>query len=189
LGVTVSGVNGAAVAANVPVLGTNNSKQLVSKTTTGTAGTNVVLADSPSFTGTPSLAAATATSLTVGSPTNGACGTGCVNAQALQINGVPLSATTTSSQFTTVTGPGSYTCSATQSAILVNAAAGNVTVTLATAVGATFNCIIKRIDASANTVNVVATNPQTIDGQTSKGIQYQYTSANFKSDNSNWWIY
>lgn len=191
LSLTVSAINGVAVPQNAPALGTNSSRQLVSIGTTGyTTGALNVFSVSPSLSGTPALADPTSNSLTVGSPTGGPCGTGCINAQTIQVNGVTLATSNTVAQFVTVTPTsGSPVCTAAQPAVLVNAAAGAVTITVATAVGANFNCIVKRIDNSTNTVTIAATASQTIDGQPSKGIQYQYSSANLKSDNSNWWIY
>ena len=71
--------------------------------------------------------------------------------------------------------------------VLVNAAGGNINITLPTAVGASFLCYNKRIDSTGNVVNILTTGGQTIDNS-SEGIQFQYTAVQAKSDNANWWI-
>jgi hypothetical protein len=90
-------------------------------------------------------------------------------------------------QFATITT--NTTLTASNCTVLVNAAGGNITVTLPTAIGATYACYVKRIDNSANTVSVNTTASQAIDGQASQGILFQYTSMSVKSDGSNWWIF
>jgi hypothetical protein len=78
--------------------------------------------------------------------------------------------------------------SSSENAVLVNAASGNIIANLPTAVGANFDCTVKRIDSSGNTVTIVPNGSQKIDGQSSVGIQFQYTSVTMRSDNANWWI-
>lgn len=91
-----------------------------------------------------------------------------------------------STQFATVTS--NTTLSSGSTSVLVNASGGNVAITLPSAVGQNNNFYIKRIDASTNTVTIGTTSAQTIDGQSSVGIQFQYSSVTLKSDNANWWI-
>lgn len=93
---------------------------------------------------------------------------------------------TDSAQFTTITT--NTVLTSTANSVLVNAAGGNISVTLPTAIGAGYLCFVKRIDSSANTVTIVPNGSQTIDTQTSISIQYQYTSVTLKSDNANWWL-
>jgi hypothetical protein len=88
-------------------------------------------------------------------------------------------------QLATITSTTTLTSS--MCAVLVNATSGNITVTLPTAVGATYTCIVKRTDSSSHTVTINTTASQTIDGQSSVGILFQYTSVSFMSDNANWW--
>jgi len=77
--------------------------------------------------------------------------------------------------------------------ILVDASAGNVTITLPTAVAAagsgngrsTF--IIKRIDnVLTNTVTIATSNSQTIDGAATATLVLQYQSMTVISNNANW---
>ena len=88
-------------------------------------------------------------------------------------------------QLTTITS--NTTLSSSACAVLVNAASGNITVTLPTAVGAAYTCIVKRVDSSTNTVTITTSASQTIDGASSVGILFQYTSVTFMSNNANWW--
>src|ERR1019366_3706966 len=92
----------------------------------------------------------------------------------------------TSPQFVTVTT--NVNLSSIENAVLVNAASGNIIANLPTAVGANFDCIVKRIDSSANAVTIVPNGSQTIDGQATIGIQFQYTSVTMRSNNANWFV-
>lgn len=89
-------------------------------------------------------------------------------------------------QFETVTG--NTTLSSGTNAVLVDASAGDITITLPTAIGAEFVCYIKRIDSSTHNVTVATSNSQTIDGNASISIPIQYASVTLLSDNANWWI-
>lgn len=91
-----------------------------------------------------------------------------------------------SAQFSTITTNTTLTSAA--NSVLVNAAGGNVNVTLPTAIGAAYLCYVKRIDASGNSVTILPNGAQTIDAQSSLGILNQYTSVTLKSDNANWWL-
>jgi hypothetical protein len=184
LATTVTRFNGATIPANALVIGTNGSGQFVAEPITGT-GSNV-LATAPTLTN-PQLGNATGTSLVLGSASGGSQGSGTINATGIYLNGVAFSSPSgTSTQFTTITA--STTLTPLTCSVLVNATSGNVIVTLPTAVGAQYNCYIKRIDNSSNTVTVNTTSSQTIDTQATVGIQYQFTSITLKSDNANWWI-
>lgn len=69
--------------------------------------------------------------------------------------------------------------------ILVDAASGNVTVTLP-AIAAGRQLCVKRIDASANVVSVASA--ALIDGAASQAITPQYASLTFMCDAATWWI-
>lgn len=71
--------------------------------------------------------------------------------------------------------------------LLVDATAGDVVITLASA--ATINDVtIKRIDGSANAVTIVCNGAQTIDGGTTAVLINQYESISLFSDGVNWFI-
>lgn len=75
--------------------------------------------------------------------------------------------------------------------VLVNAAGGNVTATLPTAVGVSGRTyIIKRIDSSINTVTIATTGGQTIDGASTVSVLNTPNLQSYTviSDNANWWI-
>ena len=76
------------------------------------------------------------------------------------------------------------------STVLVDASAGNVTVTLPAAkslVGRVYT--IKKIDVSTNAVIISGYGGnQTIDGETTQTIQFQWTSLRLQSDGNNWVI-
>jgi len=97
-----------------------------------------------------------------------------------------VAASTPTTAFTTITT--STTLSAAVNAVLVDATGGNITVTLPTAVGANIPYIVKRKDASANTLTIATTSSQTIDGATTMQILYQYTSVTVVSDGANWYV-
>lgn len=72
--------------------------------------------------------------------------------------------------------------------ILCNYSAGGVLVNLPTAVGNTAKFTIKKIDSSANQVTVDGNGSETIDGDLTQIIQYQWTSIVIVSDGANWFI-
>ncbi|AOR77223.1 hypothetical protein [Novosphingobium resinovorum] len=74
---------------------------------------------------------------------------------------------------------------ATDYLILVDATAGNVTVTMPAPQNGRQLCV-KRIDASANTVSIAAA--ANIDGAASKAITPQYASLTVMCDGATWWI-
>jgi hypothetical protein len=82
-----------------------------------------------------------------------------------------------------------YTAAATDHTILVDASAGNVTITLPTAASiAGREYCIKRIDTSANTVTIATTSSQTIDNAASDSLATTGRPTwRYKSDGSNWW--
>lgn len=88
-----------------------------------------------------------------------------------------------------VTKTSNYSATASDETILGNASSGAVSITLPTSVGITGKIyIVKKIDSSANTVTIVTTSAQTIDGQSSKVLTYQYDGAQVQSDGANWFI-
>lgn len=81
------------------------------------------------------------------------------------------------------------TLNATHYTVTVNAASGNRTITLPTAVGAAGRIyIIKKSDSSGNTVTIATTNSETIDGAGSKVLSTQYAGYTVQSDDANWVI-
>lgn len=81
-----------------------------------------------------------------------------------------------------------YTAVASDCIIVVNAAGGNVQVTLPDANGLEGKMYtVKRIDSSANTVTVIGTGGDTIDDQASQTLN-QYDSMVVVSDDTEWWI-
>jgi hypothetical protein len=82
----------------------------------------------------------------------------------------------------------SYTAAITDYMILVDATAGNVTITLPLATSCyRREYIIKKIDNSSNTVTVYSTS--LIDGAETYSIYSQYVSIKLKSDSINWHIF
>jgi hypothetical protein len=75
--------------------------------------------------------------------------------------------------------------------VTMSASGGNRTVTLPTAVGRNGKVFtIKKIDSSANTVQLLTTSAQTIDGNASGALylKAQYDTIKLVSDGSNWLI-
>ena len=82
-----------------------------------------------------------------------------------------------------------YTLTTTDFTVLGNAAAGAFTLTLPTAVNASGQIYtLKKTDSSANVVTIATTSAQTIDGQSSYSLAYQYQGVIVQSNNSNWVI-
>jgi hypothetical protein len=71
---------------------------------------------------------------------------------------------------------------------LVDATIGAMTINMPSAVGNNAMYVIKKIDSSANTVTVVPSGAQTIDGLASVVIRFQNTSIDIYSDGSNLYI-
>ena len=69
--------------------------------------------------------------------------------------------------------------------VLIDATAGNVTVTLPES--STRQIILKRIDSTENTVTIDADAAETIDGATTFTIADQYTVATIVGDGTGWW--
>lgn len=73
--------------------------------------------------------------------------------------------------------------------VLVDATAGNVTVTLPAAADADERRYsIKRLDASVNTVTIAADGAELIDGSNTATLVVQYESVTIHCDGSAWWI-
>lgn len=104
--------------------------------------------------------------------------------RAITINDIPAAGTGT--LFVQVSA--NTTLNGSNTSVLVNAAAGPITITLPNAVGDNHLYIIKKIDASANPVTVITLNSQTIDGLSTSGLGNQFSSMTVKSDNANWWL-
>jgi hypothetical protein len=68
------------------------------------------------------------------------------------------------------------------------AAGGPVTINLPTAVGNTAKFTIKKIDSGSDIVTIDGSGGQTIDGDLTKEIEFQWTSMTIVSDNLNWLI-
>lgn len=82
-----------------------------------------------------------------------------------------------------------YTITSADNMILVDASAGDVTVTLPTAVGISgVEYVIKKIDSSSNFVIIEGNGSQTIDGETDQRTDGQYTSITVVSNGTNWFI-
>ena len=82
-----------------------------------------------------------------------------------------------------------YTLTTLDYTVLGNASTASFSLTLPTSVGATGQVyIIKKVDSTANTVTILTTSSQTIDGSTSKVLSYQYDGFQLQSDGANWMI-
>lgn len=81
------------------------------------------------------------------------------------------------------------TLDATYCMVLVDGGNGAVTVTLpAVASNSGLEYIIKKIDSSANVITIDGNASETIDGATTKAINYQYDSYSIKTNGSAWYI-
>lgn len=82
-----------------------------------------------------------------------------------------------------------YTVDLNDSIILVDATAGNVTITLQAALQwEQKRLVVKKIDSSVNTVTIDANSTELIDGAATKVISTQYTSHEFTSQGGAIWI-
>lgn len=82
-----------------------------------------------------------------------------------------------------------YTLTAADLVVGADCTAGTIAITLPSAVGITGRqYIIKRLSDGGNTVNVITTSSQTIDGGTTANLAFQYQSITVVSDGSNWFI-
>jgi hypothetical protein len=93
-------------------------------------------------------------------------------------------------QFEIATKNNAYTLTTTDYTILANANTTPFTLTLpsASTSGTGRHYVIKKIDATANTVTISTTSSQTIDGAATYTINTAYSGVNLQSDGSNWWI-
>lgn len=89
-----------------------------------------------------------------------------------------------------ITITGNLSPNYTQTNLLANAVAGNITITLPTASGhAGIVFMVKKIDSTGNTVTVQSTGGQNIDGSSSPKILAQTERCyQFISDGSSWWV-
>lgn len=97
--------------------------------------------------------------------------------------------TTNSPSFATSTKTTSYTIGTSDTVIFANATSNSVTITLpAASTMAGYRFYIKRIDNSVNPCMIARSGSDTIDGQTSISIDFQYTSLTVVSNGSGWYI-
>jgi len=94
-----------------------------------------------------------------------------------------------SASFSYVTKATNYTITGADSGIAVDASAGNVTITLPSAVGVTQLFAIKRVDISAHAVNIATTGGQSIDGATPIPLTLPNQEYVLASNGANWYIY
>lgn len=85
-----------------------------------------------------------------------------------------------------IVGPGPI--APTGDVYLVDASGGPAAIALFDAALALHRYTVKKIDASANPVTLVPFGVQTIDGDPNAILGVQYTSVDFVSDGSNWFI-
>lgn len=92
--------------------------------------------------------------------------------------------------FVTSTKTGTtYTITNSDTVIIADATSNSITVTLPVASGSPgYRFFVKRKDATGNTVTIVRSGSDTIDGATSQTLNQQYTSMTVVSDGSNWYI-
>jgi len=84
---------------------------------------------------------------------------------------------------------GAYVVSPSDSAVIVDASAGNVLISLPTATYMGLHILIVKEDASANTVQVAAYGNDTIEGSPSKTLSAQYSKVYLVSDGvSQWYV-
>jgi len=84
---------------------------------------------------------------------------------------------------------GPYTALVTDYVITCDASGGAFTVNLYASSGNTGRVLeIKKTDSSANAITVDGNASETIDGQTTKTLNYQYSAMKILCDGSNWHI-
>lgn len=131
-------------------------------------------------------------------------GTGTGNVELLLAGGVFGSMGTQSASNVSITGgsitgvpssypitekTGAYTASAADTTIICNATGGSFVITLPTAIGIGGKIyVIKKTDASANTVTVDGNASETIDVALTKVITKRHEFIMIQSDNANWQI-
>jgi hypothetical protein len=73
-------------------------------------------------------------------------------------------------------------------ALVVDATAGNVTVTLISAVATPNRYVVKKVDATANTVTIDGAGTETIDGATTKVLSAQWETVTLIPSGGNWYV-
>jgi hypothetical protein len=107
--------------------------------------------------------------------------------QFLMYNDTTLSYELQNPRVKTVTKFADYTLTLNETIVLADATAGNMSITLPTAVGVKdVVFMVKKIDSSAFTVTVVPASLETIDGQVNFPLVTQYSTLAIVSDNVNW---
>jgi hypothetical protein len=172
------------------------SAQTITGTKTFSAGTQN-FGSSPNITTVNLAHGATTTGLTktVNIGTNGLSGSTTTIAIGSNVSGA--TSTTALNGITTTAGirqalatkTGAYTLTTLDYTVLGNANTASFSLTLPTSVGATGQVyIIKKVDSTANTVTILTTSSQTIDGSASKVLSSQYDGFQLQSDGANWMI-
>ncbi len=107
--------------------------------------------------------------------------------QALRVSGgLPAWSNAT---LNTATKTSSYTVGTSDTVIFADATGGNVTITLPAASGVSgYRFYLKRVDGSGNSVSVVPTGADTIDGQSSLSLPLQYMAIAVVSNGLAWYI-
>ncbi len=159
-----------------------NTNTFGSSTGTGTqglaSGATATGATKTVNVGTGGLSGST-TNIAIGSNVSGATST-------TALNGVTTAA---GIRQALATKTANYTLTTLDYTVLGNATTASFSLTLPTSVGATGQVyIIKKVDSTANTVTILTTSSQTIDGSTSKVLSYQYDGFQLQSDGANWII-
>jgi len=180
-----------------PVLlaGLNVPLTFTSGQTFSAAGNNFGTSAIASTTNLASGATTTGVTKTVNIGTGGLSGSTTAIAIGSSVSGA--TSTTTLNGVTTAAGirqalatkTSAYTLTTLDYTVLGNATTASFSLTLPTSVGATGQVyIIKKVDSTANTVTILTTSSQTIDGSSSKVLSYQYDGFQLQSDGANWMI-
>lgn len=108
---------------------------------------------------------------------------------ALAVAGVALDNSAVLPAFETRTITSSEALTSADHLVLVDATAGAVVVDLPPAASKEgYQIVVKKIDASGNTVTVDGDGAETIDGSTTQVLSSQYDSVVISSDGVSWWI-
>lgn len=84
---------------------------------------------------------------------------------------------------------GTYTLDYTYDIVLCNCAGGAITLNLPAAADSNgWEYTITKIDSTANSVTIDGNSSETIDGETTKVINFQYTSLTITCNGSGWYI-
>lgn len=81
-----------------------------------------------------------------------------------------------------------YTALLTDGVILADATAGNITITLPSALNTALRYTVKKTDATANTVTIAPQSGQSIDGSSTLVLSSQWTSREVIPNGGNWYV-